>query len=167
MSERALEHLLRRDRALTLAAIAVFVNSAWAYMLWLAASMDMGGMEMDGFRMASTGFAMAMMPAEAPWSPMEFALTFVMWAVMMVGMMTPSAAPMILIYARAARMAAADGRPLAATGWFIGAYLLAWTAFALAATILQWALQRLAFLDPTMAASSTVVGAGVLLLAGV
>lgn len=167
MSERALEHLLRRDRALTLATITIIVGSAWAYVLWLAAGMDMGGMEMDGFRMVSTGIAMVMTPAEAPWSATEFALTFVMWTVMMVGMMTPSAAPMILIYARAARITAADGRPLAATGWFVGAYLLAWTAFALAATISQWALQRLAFLDPMMAASSAIVGAVALVLAGI
>ncbi|WP_245316116.1 DUF2182 domain-containing protein [Mesorhizobium wenxiniae] len=43
----------------------------------------------------------------------------------------------------------------------------AWTTFALAATISQWALQRLAFLDPMMAASSAIVGAGALLLAGI
>ena len=81
----------------------------------------MGGMDMTGFRMISTGFAMAMLPAHAPWSGTEFALTFAMWTVMMIGMMTPSAAPMILIYARAGRMASAAGSPLAATGWFAAA----------------------------------------------
>jgi predicted metal-binding membrane protein len=34
---------------------------------------------------------------------MEFAFVFVMWTVMMVGTMTPSAAPMILKYARVGR----------------------------------------------------------------
>ena len=167
MSESALEQLLRRDRALTLAAIAIIAGSAWVYLLWLDAGMDMAGMEMTGFRMVPNGLAMAMTPAAAPWSATEFALTFVMWTVMMVGMMTPSAAPMILIYARAARIAAAADRPFATTSWFLGAYLLAWTAFAFAATILQWALQRLSFLDPMTAASSTMVGAGMLLLAGI
>ena len=39
----------------------------------------------------------------APWRAIEFAYVFAMWAVMMVGMMAPSAAPMILMYARVGR----------------------------------------------------------------
>jgi predicted metal-binding membrane protein len=38
-----------------------------------------------------------MMPASAPWQPIEFTLMFVMWVVMMIGMMTPSAAPTVLL----------------------------------------------------------------------
>ncbi len=75
---------------------------AWAYVLWLAADMNMGGMNMSGLRMIPAGMGM-MAPAAAPWSAVEFAFVFVMWAVMMVGMMAPSAAPMILMYARVAR----------------------------------------------------------------
>ena len=55
-------------------------------------------------------------------------------AVMMVGMMTPAAAPMILIYARVGRQAAARGKPFAPAGWFALGYFLAWTGFAAAAT---------------------------------
>jgi predicted metal-binding membrane protein len=65
-----------------------------------------------------------MAPALAPWSVMEFALGFAMWAVMMVGMMTPSAAPMILIYARVGRQAAIADKPFAATGWFAAGYMM-------------------------------------------
>ena len=93
-------------------------------------------------------------------------LTFAMWTVMMVGMMTPSAAPMILIYARAGSMASIAGRPLAATGWFAAAYLVVWTGFALAATAAQWALDRLALLDPTMASASDLLGGALLIVAG-
>jgi predicted metal-binding membrane protein len=49
-----------------------------------------------------------MAPALAPWKAIEFAYVFAMWAVMMVGMMTPSAAPMILIHARVGRQALLD-----------------------------------------------------------
>jgi predicted metal-binding membrane protein len=62
-------------------------------------------MDMSGFLMIPAGMEL-MMPAYAPWTAMEFAFVFVMWAVMMIGMMTPSAAPMILIYARVGRQAA-------------------------------------------------------------
>jgi predicted metal-binding membrane protein len=51
---------------------------------------------------------------------------FLMWAVMMVGMMAPSAAPMILMYARVGRQGKAQGKPFAATGWFAAGYLFAW-----------------------------------------
>jgi hypothetical protein len=61
----------------------VNVALAWGYVLWLAADMDMGGMDMTGFRMIPAGMGI-MAPARA----VEFA--FAMWAVMMVGMMTPS-----------------------------------------------------------------------------
>ena len=81
--------------------------------------------------------------------------------------MTPSATPMILIYARVARQAVQEGKPLAATGWFASGYLLSWTAFSFLAAIAQGALVRVAWLTPTMAAASTKVGGVVLIVAGV
>jgi predicted metal-binding membrane protein len=166
LNEIGLEPLLRRDRVVVAVALVVIVALAWIYVLHLAAGMDMGGMDMTGFRMISTGLEMAMAPAQAPWSGTEFVLTFAMWAVMMIGMMTPSAAPMILIYARAGRMASAAGSPLAATGWFAAAYLAVWTGFALAATSAQFALGRFALLDPAMASASNILGGALLVGAG-
>jgi predicted metal-binding membrane protein len=89
-----------------------------------------------------------------------------MWAVMMVGMMAPSAAPMILMYARLGRQGKVAGKPLAATGWFAAGYFLAWIGFSLAATLVQWVLQREALLDPRMASASKALGAVVLIAAG-
>ena len=166
LSGIGLELLLRRDRVIVAIALVVIVALAWIYVLHLAAGMDMGGMDMTGYRMVSTGFRMAMTPAQAPWSGTEFALTFAMWTVMMIGMMTPSAAPMILIYARAGRMASAAGSPLAATGWFVAAYLAVWTGFAFAATTAQFALERFALLDPAMASASNALGGALLVVAG-
>jgi predicted metal-binding membrane protein len=151
MSEgSALEAVLRRDRAVVAAALALLAALAWSYVIRLAADMEMGGMDMNGFRMIPAGMRI-MAPELAPWSPMEFAFVFVLWTVMMIGMMTPSAAPMILLYARVGRQAAAADKPFAATGWFASGDLLAWTGFALLATPAQWALDRAALLDPTMA----------------
>ena len=72
----------------------------------------------------------------------------------MVGMMAPSAAPMILMYARVGRQWKAQGKPYAATGWFAAGYLLAWSGFSLAATFLQWGIERAALLDSRMASAS-------------
>jgi predicted metal-binding membrane protein len=63
---------------------------------------------MTGFRMIPAGEGL-MMPASEPWKPIEFGYMFAMWAVMMIGMMAPSVAPMILILC-ACRATGADGR---------------------------------------------------------
>src|SRR5262249_11686994 len=137
MATAALETVLRRDRIVVAAALVGLAALAWAYVLWLAADMeDMGGMGMSDFRMIPAGIGI-MAPVFSHWTGMEFALVLAMGAMMMVGMMTPSAAPMILIYARLGRQAPAADKPFAATGWFVAGYLLAWIGFALAATVAQ------------------------------
>jgi predicted metal-binding membrane protein len=166
MTEAMLEIILRRDRIIVAAALAALTALAWTYVLWLAADMNMGGKEMTGFRMVPAGIGI-MAPAPAPWQAFEFVYVFAMWAVMMVGMMIPSAAPMILIYARVGRQASARGKPLAATGWFATGYLLIWVGFALVATTAQWALDRTALLDLKMASANQVFGGIVLIAAGI
>ena len=86
MTNSTLEIVLRRDRRVVCGALGVIVALAWGYVLWLAADMDMGGMDMAGFRMIPAGIGI-MAPANAPWRAVEFAFVFAMWAVMMVGMM--------------------------------------------------------------------------------
>ncbi|MPZ55115.1 MAG: DUF2182 domain-containing protein [Rhizobiales bacterium] len=166
MSEAALESVLRRDRAVVVVSLAVLTMMAWAYVLWLMNEMSMSGMEMPDMRMSANPFGAAMIPALQPWTAAEFVLMFAMWVIMMVGMMTPSAAPMILIYARVGRQAAIQGKPLAATGFFAGGYLLAWTGFSLLATVSQWALERAVLVTPMMASANDVFGGLVLTAAG-
>src|SRR5882757_2033094 len=165
MTDKAFDNVLRRDRAIVTVALVVVIALAWSYVIWLAADMDMGGMDMSGFRMVPAGMSL-MMPATEPWTAIEFAFVFAMWAVMMIGMMTPSAIPMIMLYARVGRQPANRGKPLTATTWFAAGYLVTWTAFALAATSAQWALDRAALLTPTMAGSSGVFGGFVMIAAG-
>ena len=141
---------------------------AWSYLLWLARGMTMSSVssgpmpDMPGMDMSA-----AVTPMLRAWTAGDFAFIFVMWAIMMVGMMLPSAAPMILIYTRVARQSALDGKPLAATGWFASGYLLSWTAFSLIAAIVQGLLERVAWLTPMMAAASNKVGGAVLIVAGI
>jgi len=162
----AFEAVLRRDRAVVIAALVILATLAWMDLAWLADDMAMGGMDMSGFRMIPAGQGL-MMPASAPWQPIEFAYVLAMWIVMMIGMMTPSVAPMILIYARVGRQAEISGQPFAASAWFAAGYLVAWTGFSLAATFAQWALQRAALLNPMMESASNVLGGVVLIAAGV
>jgi predicted metal-binding membrane protein len=156
-----LESLLKRDRLIVVAALTATTVVSWLYLLWIVKSMSasMPNMpDMPGMSMAA--------PALHPWTASDFIFTFTMWSVMMVGMMIPSASPMILIYARVGRQAALQGKPLASTGWFAGGYVLSWTGFSLFATLVQSLLERLAGMTPMMTAATMTVGAGILIAAG-
>lgn len=166
MTDLALESVLRRDRTIVAAALVVITVLSWLYILRLARTMEMGGMDMTGWRMVSTGLEMGMVSALAPWSVSQFVLMFLMWAVMMIGMMTPSVAPMILIYSRVGRQAARQGRTLAPTGWFVAGYMLAWVGFAVFATTAQCALESVALLTPSMTIASDLLGGIVLIAIG-
>lgn len=178
MSDTALEAVLRRDRAVVAVALVLIAGLAWAYVLWLAADIampaatapaaggDMAGMDMSGMDMSGMDMGTTAAPGFRAWAPADFAFIFTMWAVMMVGMMTPSVAPMLLLYAGVGRKAKAGGRPIASTAWFFTGYLLVWIAFSVAATGAQWLLARLALLSPMMAANSAVFGGVILIAAG-
>ena len=111
--------------------------------------------------------SMDAMTGMRPWTATEFGLRLAMWAVMMVAMMVPTAAPMTLMYAAAARKAAAQHNPLAPTFVFVTGYITMWIIFSLVATIAQHALERAALLSPMMVSSSTRLGATLLIAAGI
>jgi predicted metal-binding membrane protein len=165
MKDAALATLLRRDRAIVAAMLGALIALAWAYILWLAADMQMGGMDMTGFRMIPAGAGL-MMPVTAPWELIEFAFVFAMWAVMMVGMMTPSVAPLVLLYARVGRQAAAEQQPFAASAWLVLGYVLMWIGFSFIATLAQWAIERTGWLTSAMESASGVFGGLTLIAAG-
>src|SRR5262249_21074675 len=55
MTDSTLETVLRRDRIIVAGALGIIIALAWGYVLWLANDMDMGGMDMTGFRMIPAG----------------------------------------------------------------------------------------------------------------
>ena len=146
-----LHTLLRRDRALVLGSLVAVIVLAWAYLI-LGAGIEMDEMDMGG------GQIMMMAP---PWTVSYAALIFLMWAIMMVAMMLPSAAPTILLVTALARDRIA---PVAVP--FACGYVLVWTGFSLAATALQFGLDRAGALSETMATNSAALAGVVLIVAG-
>jgi predicted metal-binding membrane protein len=146
----------RLERGIILTALAGVTAIAWLYLL--AVRQDMSGMDMDDMP--------DMVMAEVPWTPATFALSFTMWLVMMLGMMLPSATPMILTFATINRNKRAVGQSFVPTSVFAAGYLAAWSGFSLAATVAQWALDRAALLSPGLAATSPVLGGALLILGG-
>ena len=158
----SIESILKKDRALVLAGVVAVAALAWAYLFYLAWEMrqDMSGMSMPG------GMNLAMTQVRA-WTGVDFLLMFLMWVVMMTAMMVPTAAPMILTFATINRKRLEQQQPYVPTGVFLLGYLLVWSAFAAAATAAQWGLNTAALLSPMMASSSTFLGGGLLLAAGI
>jgi predicted metal-binding membrane protein len=99
-----------------------------------------------------------------PHTTTDIALTFAMWAVMMAGMMLPSASPMLLLYSATARRGSQPGSAVVrVTAMAIG-YLLVWVLFSAGATLLQGIASRLLLVTPMME-TATPLAAGILLIA--
>ena len=143
------------DKAIVIAGLVGVVVCAWAYVI--LASVDMYG-RMDG--------AAAWM-MEATWDAGYLLLMFLMWAVMMVAMMLPSALPIILSFYKAARNDPEVRSPSQRIVAFAAGYLLAWSGFSVGATLLQWGLAEAALLSPMMVSASPWLGGGILIAAGV
>lgn len=90
---------------------------------------------------------------------------FVMWTVMMTGMMLPSAAPVIRLVLASYRRRGGPGAR-ACAGLFGTGYLLAWTGFSALAATAQVALRRAALLSGEMTSRSVVLTGTILVVAG-
>jgi len=154
-TDSSLETILRRERLVIGVCLAAMVLVAWSYLLHSKAAMR--DMDMPGM----------VMPDLHEWGMTAILLLFVMWAVMMVAMMVPSAAPMILAFLTINRRRQATARPLVPAGIFVLGYLTIWTAYSAVATLAQWGLHKAALLSTTMAATSPVLSGTLLLAAGV
>jgi len=150
----ALELALRRDRWWIAASLALTVLLCWAWIVPMAR--DMYG--------AMDGAAQWMMRGGSGWS--YALLLFAMWAAMMAGMMLPSAAPTLLLYANVVRRSAAGDDTAAHVRAFAAGYLLAWGGFSLAATLAQLLLAQALLLTPMMQLRGAAPGAALLLAAG-
>jgi predicted metal-binding membrane protein len=156
-----LERMIRRDRLILALCLAVIAALSWFYLLTTGAGMR---------RMISEGGMSAMsmpgMPGMQQSWPSELLPLFVMWAVMMVGMMLPSAAPLILLILGVYRRR--DDRHTRLNSLlFLGGYLLVWTIFSLAAASGQVGLHRAALLSSQMVATSGLLTGAILIVVGV
>ena len=174
---------MRRDRVIAATALAILGALAWLYVL-SGAGMAMSAWDMTNYllfphrhpdvSMATTegmrGMEIPMKPEPVRRVGANVALMIGMWWAMMIAMMTPSAAPTVLLHAQVHRHGVATGqlRPgFAPTGAFIMGYLAAWLAFSVVATVLHGALESFAIVSATtMHSQSRWLSAAVLIAAG-
>ena len=163
-----LEAVLQRDRLVVATCLIAVTAAAWIWIL-LGAGVDMDGAGSPPMANGSdNGMADMAMGVMAPmvWTPGYAALMVSMWWVMMIAMMLPSAAPMLLLFARVNRKEKAGGRPYVPTAIFAAGYLTVWGGFSAMAAAAQWGLQRLGLISPAMVTTSAVLGATILVAAG-
>ncbi len=143
---------VKRDRFIIIGGIVVITILAWVWLANMSLEMPSGHM----MSMASTN----------PWASSELYSMLVMWVIMMVGMMLPSATPMILIYTHAVQKknGAADAKML--SGLFITGYLVICAFFSVAATLLQAGLQDFNLISKMLESNSYALGGALFIMAG-
>ncbi|MFV1998682.1 MAG: DUF2182 domain-containing protein [Acidiferrobacterales bacterium] len=138
------------DQYLIATSLLALVALAWAYLLVLDSNMQSMPNMVSGIH---------------PWTPADFVMMFLMWAVMMFAMMVPSAMRSVLIFARISPTE--EHRDLLVTPAFAFGYIVIWILFSILATTLQWVLEMAALLSPMMVVTSGSLGAAFLIAAGI
>ncbi|MEO6651759.1 MAG: DUF2182 domain-containing protein [Ilumatobacteraceae bacterium] len=140
-----------RTRFVTATGVIAVTVIAWAYLFFLAA------------RMGAMGSPLSM-PMTSAWTGGDIVLMWTMWTVMMIGMMMPSAVPMITAYSATVRSRHATLR--GSTPAFMIGYVGAWSGFAVIATTIQWMLHDATLVDPMGVSTSNALGGLILVGAG-
>jgi len=143
-----------RDRILAMGSLIAVIALGWLYLARM-------NMPHDGFGMICTATpAMVGAPLE------QFTAAFLIWTVMMVAMMLPTAVPAIDIFGSFAQKRASAIGSAPPTSLFVLGYVAVWTAYSVFAAAGQVALSRASLLAPTLQSTSVGLSAAILLLAG-
>lgn len=156
----ALTALPRRERLFIGASLGGVAAIAWAYTIYEARRMNLSGV-CECMRMKMAG------PDLSSWPAATLLPLFLMWAIMMIAMMLPSALPMILTFAAVRRSRERLGRAYTSMSIFVGGYVAIWCAFSAIAALVQWWMHRQALLSSSMAATSSLLTGALLLAAAV
>jgi predicted metal-binding membrane protein len=153
--ENALVRALSRDRLIIVSSLVGLTAFSWLYLIHDVVS---GTRDLP---------ACCMRPDARFWGVSDLTALFVMWSVIMFGLMTPTAAPMVLMFAAINRRRREQERPYVPTALFLLGYLVTWTAFSALATAAQYGLHRAAMISPAMIATNRWLGAILLIAAGI
>lgn len=138
-----------RERNLILGLLLALAAAAWALLAWQAVTMGKQGAMGMGLTMG-----------------MGAALFIMLWTVMMVAMMFPSAAPMILMFSSVYAGKRQRQGAFVPTWVFVAAYLLIWTGFGVLAYPLAMEAEHLAGQSSWLMGNAARIGGAVLVLAG-
>ncbi len=159
MNERSvLQNPATRDHFIVYVGLFLLLLISWAYMGYMVWAMQ----NMDVINM--------WMPPRAntrAWQPYDFFMLFIMWVIMMIAMMTPSVTPMISLYITVSHKKRQQAKAYVPTYIFLLGYLLAWIAFSIGISIVQFYLHVSGLLNPMMDSRSYLLSGGILVFAGI
>ncbi len=138
--------LLQRERYLILGMLLVLDALAWGLLIWQSRTMSNQAM----------GLTMGM----------SAVLFIAIWAVMMVAMMFPAAAPMILMFSAVYAGKRRQEQPYVPTWIFVSAYLLVWASSGVVAYLLALGAERLAGQSMWLMENAPRIGGAILVIAG-
>jgi predicted metal-binding membrane protein len=146
-----------RDYLIVGGGLIVIATIGWIYMAYMT------------WAMSHMSLVQMWMPPSysQPWAVRDLLMLLVMWSVMMIAMMVPSAIPMVMVFTAVNRNKRQRNQAYVPTFIFTLGYLIAWIGFSLLASGAQWRLHTAGLLDPMMNSSSRLLGGIVLVLAGV
>ncbi|WP_209010710.1 DUF2182 domain-containing protein [Labrenzia sp. PHM005] len=180
-----------RGWPLVIVVVAALAISGWAYLIAMVAAMvpvmDMAeagpGMSLlNQFNIfrglpddARAALAVLCLPAGATFGMPSVELTwvdvgkiFLMWAMMALAMMLPSATPMLKSFHRhISKHRSGPGLNVISTVFVVSGYLAVWLGYAIVATLAQVGLSKLGALSDMMAPVSLALTASVLIAAGI
>lgn len=157
------ERLAKKDQIIVISAVAITILIAGIYTV-MGVGMNMSAIEMT-LMSAPSGDQMSM-NAGINWTPIYGLLVGLMWWIMMIAMMTPSAAPTVLLYAALKRFGNDRHRVPLLSGIFLTGYLLIWALFAIIAAFIQWVLGSIGLVSGAMQINSSILTGVVLVGAG-
>jgi len=145
MADAGIRSLLLQ-RNIILALLIAIAAAAWAMLIWQQMSM---GMAMN-----------------TPTMGMRAPLFLMVWVVMMVAMMFPTAAPMILVFHKVQAGKRARGETFVSTWVFVAAYMLVWALSGVLAYTGAVAAETIAAQAKLSGATAARIGGVVLIIAG-
>ena len=108
-----------------------------------------------------------MPPMNNNWSSNDFYQLIVMWAIMMVAMMSPSIIPTVLMFATVNKSKRKNNLQYTPTYIFYFGYLVSWILFSIGISIIQYPLHQVSLMNPMMASINGIFSAIVLIAAGI
>ena len=165
--------LFQLERWIVLICLILLCFLAWIY-VFSGASMGMSAWEMTNFSLMPhhhAGMQMNMPEMgmkSIPWTFQHALIVILMWWVMMIAMMLPSASPMVLLYVRVMQHSqkSSVSKKLIPTAYFVAGYLLIWLLFSLLVTLLQWQLEQQDLLSMSLISNNRWISGGLLIAAG-
>lgn len=154
-SRTLLETALERQHRVTFVVLIAIALASWTWIVVMAR-------DMYGSMLGASAWMMSTV-----WDWPRIFLLWAMWAAMMTAMMLPTATPLILLYAAAARRNSEPGSPARRIYAVAAGYVLVWLLFSVLATALQRVLSSALLLTPMMEPATPLAGGVVLATAAI